>query len=170
MHNLYGNIWALGGFQMFERVLSIFIAILSLFSVVYSSKNLDVYADKVNVGRSNYFDVYFQNVSTENGSVVEIQKDRRGIDLQSISLDHVGDYEVITYEIYNNSFSYDAKVNVTVNGVQNYQNDFITIDCSDIQNVHSGESQVGTIRVELKKAAIEPINIPFDINFDIQQA
>ena len=155
---------------MYERVLSIIIAVLAIVSVIYSSKHLDVYADEQPTARSNYFDVYFKNVSTENGSVVKLQDDKKGIELETISLTKVGDYEIITYEIYNNSFSYDAKVNVTVNGEKNYQNEFIKIDCSDISNIPSGEAVTGTIRVELTKITLEKMEVPFDIDFDMQPA
>ena len=90
---------------MFERGVCIFVAIISLFGVFYSSKNMDVYSDVSYAARSNYVDVYFTNVESSNSSKVSLTPSRRSLQMDSISLSRAGEEEVIRYELFNNSFN-----------------------------------------------------------------
>ena len=159
MHHLFG------GIVVSEKIVSILVGFLSLISVLYSSFSSDLTSSLTS---KTPFDISFVDVSTENGSVVLIREDKKGVELQDISLSYVGDYEVISYEIENLSSKYDADVFVTVNGEKYYSNDYITIECSDLERIDSGKRQKGWIRIELVKASLTDISFSFDISFDFQ--
>lgn len=159
----------LGVWNMFERLVCIFVTIISLFSVFYSSKNIEIYNDVRTVATSNYVDVYFNDVNTVNGSLVALSQNKKSILINNINLNKAGDYELIEYEVFNNSYSYDVTVEVFVNGVKEYSDEYFIITCSDALDINSAETKNGTIKIELKKAVIEDINVPFEVTLQVNQ-
>lgn len=152
---------------MFERGVCVLVVILSLFSVFYSSKSMDIYTDVAYVGKSNYMDVVFTDVSSSNGSQVSVTPSGRGLELNSISLSKVGEMEVIRYTVLNNSYSYDVDVEVLVNGEKIYNNEFFTIEASSIGELNHGSTTTGEIKITLKKAALESISVPFNVEMNL---
>lgn len=153
---------------MFERLVCIFVAIISLFSVFYSSKNMEIYSDVRAVATSNYVDVYFNSVSATNGSDVTLSQNNKSIVINSINLSKSGDYELIEYEVFNNSFSRDLNVNVIVNGVEEYNDEYFTITCSDLGEIKSAGTKTGIIKIELKNEVLENVSIPFEVELQIK--
>lgn len=154
---------------MFERGLCIFVACLSLIGVAFTSKHIHM-EDGVQAtfGTSNYMDVYFKDVSSSNGSNVSLTDSRRSFNLDSISLSKVGETEVIRYELYNNSYSYNVDVDVMINGENRYENEFFIMETSAPMVLKSGQSAVGEIRVTLKKAVLDSVSVPFDVELVMQ--
>ena len=155
---------------MLEKIGCILVSIVSLISIFYASfdKN-EIKTDLSTVSMANYIDVYFTSVSSKNGSLVSISSNKKGIKIDSIVLEHVGDSEVINYSIYNNSFDRDVNVSVLVNGVKNYQNDYFKITCSNGEDISSGGTINGSIEVTLIKASLEDIEIPFNVELVIEE-
>lgn len=145
----------LGGCNMFERVVCVFVAILSAFSIFYSSKNMDVYSDVATVAKSNYVDVYFTNVETFHDTEASLTNDGKSI---LLDIREVGDQEVVQYEVFNNSFSYDTEIEILVNGEEIDSNEYFTIQ-SESFLLKSGEVKSGVITIEIKKS----INYPLEL-------
>lgn len=139
---------------MFEKMVSIFVAFLSLFGVFYSGKNMDVYSDVAYVATSNYVDVYFDYVEMEKGQFA-ILEDRLSIQMESIS-----ESDIITYELFNNSYSYDVEVRAFINGESVYEDEYVRIECMSVEILPSGEVIRGMITVEVLQEGYEINNIP----------
>ena len=149
---------------MFERFICLIISLLSLVSVYYSSKHMDVTQDSSYVARSNYVDVYFTEATSKNGSSVSITSNQKEITIQDLSFQEVGEEEVIQYVVYNNSFSYDVDINLLVEG----ENDYFTVTTSDIETISSGESKTGEITIQYQKASLENREVPIKVTLQVQ--
>lgn len=152
---------------MFERAICVFAAILSFLGVFYTSKNMDIYTDVSTVAKSNYVDVYFTNINSENGSRVSITPSKREIEVSSISISKMGDWETIHYELFNNSSSYDVEVSYLVNGEEFYENELFMVEVDEGKRVNSGETLEGDIIITLKKN-VSNLSFPIIIDLNIQ--
>lgn len=153
---------------MYERIICCLVAVLSLFSVFYSSQHGTIYTDVSYVAKANYVDAYFTEVSTVNGTKVSLTPNNRGIVLDEINLHDVGDFELIKYEVFNNSISYDIDYDVYVNGEKIYQDEYFTITSSESKTIKSGKASTGEIKIELAKNVIEKVELPFSIELKIK--
>jgi len=153
---------------MYERIVCCLVAVLSLFSVFYSSQHGSIYTDVSYVAKANYVDAYFTDVSSVNGTKVSLTPNNRGIVIDDINLSEVGDFEVIKYEVFNNSISYDIDFDVYVNGEKIYQDEYFTITSSSTNTIKSGKTSTGEIKVELSKNVIEKMELPFSIELKVK--
>ncbi len=153
---------------MFERIVCFVVAILSLFCVFFSSRQSEIYTGLAYVAKANYVDATFTSASSLNGSDVSISKSGKELVINSISLKEAGDYEVINYEVFNNSASYDLNVDVLVNGVKDYSDEYFTITTSPATSIDSGEVTNGEIRITLNKNTLEDVSIPFNAELKIE--
>ena len=148
---------------MFEKILCGILAFFSIISIVYCSSHAEVYTDLGYAARSNYIDVYFTKAKALNGAKVKLTSNHKNIQLEDISLLYGGDYEVIQYELFNNSFSQDVDVDILINGVSSYEDEYFTITTSSIKKLSSGKKAKGEIRITLKKNTIKSVSLPFSI-------
>lgn len=153
---------------MFERFICLAVSVLSIFSVFYSSKNMEICHDARVVATSNYVDVYFEDVSSLHGTEVTLSENRKSIVISNLVLQNVGDYEVIQYDVRNNSYSMDVDVSVLVNGVSNYQDDYFTITTTSLGDISSGDVSQGEIRITLNKAVLEDVQVPFEVQLTVK--
>ena len=152
---------------MSEKIILVLLCILSVFCIIYSSSNAELYTDLGYAARSNYVYVYFTKANTLNGAKVKLTSNRKNLQIEDISLREGGDYEVIQYELLNNSFSQDVNVDVVVNGVKEYEDSNFKITVSPVSKLSSGEKGKGEIRIELKKNTIESVSLPFSIELKV---
>lgn len=152
---------------MFERIICLFVAVLSIFSVFYSSQHMEIYSDVSYIAKANYVDVYFTDVKSIHGSEVTLTSNHKKIQVDSMMLENVGDSEVIQYEVFNNSISYDVDVEVYVNGVREYDSQFFHISTSDIGTLSSGEAKSGSITITYQKASIDGVELPFEVELKV---
>lgn len=104
-------------------------------------------------------DVFFTNVSTMKGSFAKISHDGKHIQMNSVPLMHVSDSETISYEVKNTSGK-NQDVSVYVKGEDN---DVFSIVATPLEVVPDGSKAVGTITITLKKAVVEDVSIPFEV-------
>lgn len=149
---------------MQEKIISIVVALLSLLGAFLSKKTF-VYEDNFTMA-TNYMDVRFIDVHARNNSRISITDDGNGIVLKSLNISNQNKKEVITYQIINNSSSFDISMSIFINGKSNYENEYYTISCSELGQVNRGEITEGYITIELKKDLDGEIEIPFNIQID----
>ena len=149
---------------MFERIVCLIVSLLSLFSVYYSSQHMEVTHANYYTARSNYVDVYFTDVTSKNGASVSITSNQKEIVIEDLSFDEVGEEEVIQYEIYNNSLSYDVDVVLVISD----QDDYFAVTTSDIETITSGDKKTGTITIRYQKASLEGREAPIHVTLQVQ--
>lgn len=92
---------------MFERMVSIFVVVLSCFGLFYGSRHMDVVEDEYSYqATSNYVDVSFQNITCRGGRVIQESDSKVTI----IPTTNEGE---VTYQVYNNSSSFDVFISVS---------------------------------------------------------
>ena len=152
---------------MFERMMCVFVSLLSLAGIFFSSRNMDVIKEQKNT--SNYLDVSFTDVKSSNGTVVSLTPNHQGIVMEDIVLTHVGDQETIEYELLNNSDSYDVDVFILVNEKEEYIDDNFHIIVTEIGELKSGEKKTGTIEIKYENKVLEERELPINIELHVEQ-
>jgi len=115
--------------------------------------------EKVYSKERNSF-VTFSNVSSETLKPT-IHEDT--IELGNIELSYVGDKKEVQFELENIS-DYDSTIEITINGSNNYQNEYLKITTTDIKEIKKHSKKQGTLTIELIKESEEDLEIPFNIN------
>ncbi len=150
---------------MIYKIICFVLGALSLFGVYYSNK-APIYSS-VSYATSNYLDVYFTDAYSLNNTKVTTNK--QTIILDNINLKHPGDYEIIKYKGFNNTYNTDVAIDIYINGVKSYKDDYFTITCTDNDIVKSNSEFTGEIKVTLNKAVVENKKLDFKIDLQIKR-
>ena len=128
----------------------------SVTTVLYLTNSLTIQTNKED------FEVIFTSAVLDGVDVTSepgvISIDKRGIDYTTKDLAIKGvDSSLLQYTIANNSSQYDASVSVVCG--EDLADDPYVIITSSLNNevIKAGESLAGTVRVDLKKSALEEV-------------
>lgn len=105
--------------------------------------------------------------STASTSIKEVF-DSNNISFAEVSLDETSNTKRIEFELENNS-NFDATVDILINGEKEYHNEYISITCSEINEIKKHSKQKGIITISLIKQPEEDQEIDYNISINANQ-
>lgn len=149
------------------------IVIILLLSIGFAAVTTNLIINSVaQVGvNQEDFDVYFLTATPEPGGSASISENRKVITYSTKVLSMVGDEAVLDYTVINNSSMYDARVNVSVN-VDNQYNDYFSISTTTFNDssntlIEAKKTKDGKVTIRLLKPILETQEINFTITLDV---